>query len=122
MSQPFLIAFVMLCLVGSVGARYFITGSYVPDMTILTMDQLTQQPINPNPNHWQSLFDHVVTVTSVSATIAQISLFDIDENQVWDVLDRAQALNTVALHKMTVSQGQSPRSYRVDIVIRAAEK
>lgn len=109
-----------LCLGLSSGARYFVTGTYTPDWARV----VTPYPPAPafDPKTVQTTIGQPSVLTPISATIFQLSLRDITQQNLWSALARAQSVSLAKLHKLSIIKGDEPRRYHLDLIFhRGAE-
>ena len=103
-----------LCLGLSSGARYFLTGTFAPDWARV----VTPYPPAPAfyPKTVQSTIGQPSYLTPISATIFQLSLRDVPQQDLWSAVARAQSISTAKLHKLSIIKGDEPRRYHLDLI------
>lgn len=108
-----------LCLGLSSGARYFMTGTYAPDWARV----ITPYPPAPvfDPETVQTTIGQPSVLTPISATIFQLSLRDIAQPDLWSALAQAQSVSVAKLHKLSITKGNDPRRYNLDLIFHRAE-
>ena len=108
----------VLCLGLSSGARYFLTGTYVPDWTRI----VTPYPPAPafDPQMVQTIIGQPSIITPLSSTIFQLTIRDVTQQELWAALERAQTVRVAKLHKLSIIKGNDPRYYHLDLIFHRA--
>jgi hypothetical protein len=112
------IVVIVLCLGLSSGARYFLTGTYVPNWARV----ITPYPPAPafDPQVLQATIGQPSIITLLSPTIFQLMVHDVTQQDLWTAVERAQTVTVAKLHKLSIIKGNKPRRYHLDLIFHRA--
>ena len=69
-----------------------------------------------DPKTVQSTIGQPSDLTPISATIFQLSLRDVPQQDLWSAVARAQSISAAKLHKLSIIKGDEPRRYHLDLI------